>query len=154
ALARLGDLLSTALPPESIQPELADHALAAARLLASAHAQAYGGWRTEAEREFVRRIDRLSAEEALRLAGQLPDGARPLLANINRRVPTAVLAETYPLITGRSGRYPVRAAEAQPDGRLRVTPHRGAPRELDQSYLVRELANLVAQLPDLPTIRA
>src|SRR5207302_10758040 len=147
------DLLSTALPPDLIQPELADPALAPARLLTSAHAQAHGTWRTEAEQEFVRRLNGLTAEQALRLAGHLPQAAHPLLPSVTRRVAEAVLADTLTMITGRSGRYPARQASTEPDGRLRVTPHRGAPWEIDQSYLVRELANLVAHQPDLPTIR-
>src|SRR5207248_11325535 len=94
ALGELGDLLSTALPPDLVQPELADPELAPARLLASAYAQADGARRAATEREFVRRLKRLTAEEALRLAGQLPEGSASLLPSVARQVALAVVQDT------------------------------------------------------------
>src|SRR5205814_4951754 len=113
--------------------------LAPARLLASAYAQADGARRAATEREFVRRLKRLTAEEALRLAGQLPEGSASLLPSVARQVALAVVQDTASMIGG----YPARQVSVEPDGPLRITPHRGASRVLDHLDLVGELANLV-----------
>jgi len=164
ALAELGQRLAGALPPELVgpaqadpalgDPVLADPALAAPRLLAHAYTATFGGWRAAAEREFVHRLSGLTAEQAARLSWRLPDAAGALLPHVWRQVATETLVDVIPTVQGLSGRNPVARLLLEPDGNLKVTPHRGRPRMVAPADLMHDLTALVSTGADLPTVRA